>query len=47
VTEVHASGRPLTRVPAWIERAGGGRLDLLVSAEKAGGMVVLRVDRAG
>jgi hypothetical protein len=48
VSGVHAPGRAVLRAPAWLERGpadGGERLELLVSAEKAGDVVLLRLDR--
>jgi hypothetical protein len=50
VSEVHATGRAVLRAPAWLERRpadGGGKIALLVSAEKAGDVVLLRIDRMG
>lgn len=46
VTAVHATGRPVAREPAWIDPEGGdGRIGLLVSAQKVGEVVLLRIDR--
>lgn len=50
VTEVHATGRAVLHAPAWIARGtaeGGGRQRLEISAEKAGDVVLLRIDRMG
>jgi PAS domain-containing protein len=48
ITAVHATGRPVTHAPAWMDpEGGGGRIGLIVSAEKAGEVVLLRIDRMG
>ncbi len=48
VTAVYATGRPVTRELVWIDpEGGGGPIGLLVSAEKAGEVVLLRIDRMG
>ena len=45
---MYATGRPVTRELVWIDPEGGdGRIGLLVSAEKVGEVVLLRIDRMG
>ena len=50
VTDTWRTGEPHLRVPAYLRQSSGGvttRLEYLISAEKRGGMVFLRIEEIG